>query len=131
MREEIIEIGKNMKEEIIKIKIGNLKYSISFNKDSAMEMNNLLGFIAYNKGEIVLVKGMSEDKKIEVLMHELTHAVLDDRNIQNSCVDENFVDSFAKGLISLIQNNHELIEVVQKIKNKENKLQKFLAEENI
>lgn len=74
-----------------------------------------LGSIDYINSKIELAKeheGTSAE--IKTLMHEIIHGIMEERNLRQIEDNENFIDSFAAGVINLIRYNPNLVEYVRK-----------------
>lgn len=58
---------------------------------------------------------VGEGAKAKVLMHEIVHALLHERGLREESEDENLVEELAKGLVSLIRQNSELINFIKEM----------------
>jgi hypothetical protein len=91
---------------IEKILIGSINYVV----EETSELRNdddkrLLGNIDYDRQVIHLVDYMPQDKKREVLLHEVVHGIL-----EHYCVEEQVefdVDLISKGLAAVLVHNPE------------------------
>jgi hypothetical protein len=90
-----------------KVKIGGITYDvIAVNKPDKTD-KNIDGNIVYSSGIINISNGFDEceDYKKEVLIHEITHGILNFLNIDK---DEDFVEKFSKSLYMVIVDNPDL-----------------------
>lgn len=51
--------------------------------------------------------------KAKVLMHEVVHAILHERGLYKASEDEELVEELAKGFVSLIRQNSELVNFIK------------------
>jgi Zn-dependent peptidase ImmA (M78 family) len=62
------------------VKIGARSYAVSF-VSLEDEENKICGYTDYHKGEIILNDSLVDDAKMEVLLHEMLHCLLDNAGI--------------------------------------------------
>lgn len=51
--------------------------------------------------------------KAKILMHEIVHAILHERGLSKASEDEELVEELAKGFVSLVRQNPELINFIK------------------
>lgn len=98
-----------------KIKVGSLDYSVSSADELRSTKNNelLWGHCDFKTQEIKYIENLKPARLIEILMHETTHAMLED--ISLTLKDEERVCiALGKALPKLIKDNPQLIKYVQK-----------------
>jgi hypothetical protein len=87
------------------VKVGGLKYKIV--EKSFVEIGhsrNYDGACDYGNTTIEILDSLSDSKKEEVFIHELTHAIFE--NAGYSDHDEEMVDRLSKVLYQVLKDNH-------------------------
>lgn len=94
-----------------KVKIGGVVYTIEIVPLVIVDGNrNCQGSVDYNLTSILLLDSISEERRKEVLIHEITHAIAHEANID---VTEEATLQFAKVLNQVLRDN-DLSEFRQK-----------------
>jgi len=85
------------------VKVGPIIYRIeevpNLNSDGAM----FSGLIHYQDGLIEIEAGLGDHAKEVTLLHEVIHAVLDDRGVKEH--DEDLIEILARGLLGVLKDN--------------------------
>lgn len=95
------------------IKVGGLTYQVivtEYFKDADDE-RNLWGLCDYEQQVIYIRQSLSEQKKRQVLIHELTHAILHGAGYKEQ--DEEMVERFSLVLHQVLVDNPKLFNVLQ------------------
>ena len=80
------------------------------------------GSVDYNQATIKLsvdTENMGDGRKPQTLMHEVIHALLYERGRYEDGDNEELVDTLASGVINLIRQNPELVDLIQERQNKQ------------
>lgn len=96
--------------------IDSVRYKINYvDYPVILDGQQCLGMIDYNSGVIEIDSSKCGDTVLpKVLMHEIVHGILEERNVQDFLGDntENIVDNLAIGFVNLIRQNPGLIEFI-------------------
>lgn len=85
-----------------RVEIGGIEYKIYFSDYVEIDDDkNYKGKITYTLCEIELLKGMNIQTQMQVLAHEIVHAMLKQANLDEEHEDEDFVDRLSKQLYNL------------------------------
>ena len=88
---------------IKQVKVGGITYGISL--VPVIEINgsrNYSGLFKANDAQLEIIEAMSDDRKNEILIHELTHAIAYEAHVD---MDEDSVIQFSKVLNQVLQDN--------------------------
>lgn len=100
------------------VQIDSVRYSITYgNNPVIVGGQQCLGVIDYNNGTIEIdISKTGENVLPKVLMHEIVHGILEERNIQDFLGEhtELIVDNLAMGIINLVRQNPKLIDFILK-----------------
>lgn len=88
-----------------KVNIFGMEYTIRQDKDEYLEANNLLGEILYNEQEIYIKSTISFDRKVKVLVHEISHGILNEVGALKTRSDESIIDFISICLHHFLKNN--------------------------
>lgn len=72
--------------------------------------------VDYNLALIKLSNKVGEGAKPAFLMHEIFHALLNERGLYEESNNESLMDELASGVINLIRHNPDLVEYIIKDK---------------
>jgi Zn-dependent peptidase ImmA (M78 family) len=96
------------------VKVGGAHYSVVMIKNLRKKTKGFAGTINYVKSIIKIGKDNNICFNENTLLHEIVHAIIFDRKLENrfkSEIDmEDFVDSFASGLHGVITDNPLIFE---------------------
>lgn len=98
---------------IDKVKVGCFTYEIKITSDPIIVDNksDYTGLVDYHKNEIRIKSELSEDNQIEILFHELMHAIKNYFELDfEKDNEEKIIDCFAKGIYQILKDNENLIE---------------------
>lgn len=87
------------------IKIGGIIYSVLIVKNLQDGNEAVWGYTDYKKARIYLDKGLSHQKRQQVLMHEALHASMHEAGLDDICNDEKIVNPLGNVLYQLINEN--------------------------
>lgn len=97
---------------IDKAKIGCLEYKVTYTpKKIYHEDGQKLGDCHYDNNEIRIWTKQGKQNQILTLFHEITHAILSDRNLDQINTEE-VVEPLSKGIMAFILDNKDLIREV-------------------
>ena len=90
------------------IQIGGINYKINQVEADSHELvsGTTIGHIYYDKDLIVLAENLTDNRKAQTFVHELTHAVflaMGYHGNEEVILDEKFVDSFSSYLHQIIE----------------------------
>lgn len=88
-----------------KINILGLTYTIE-EVEQVDKNTRLFGEINYVDQTIKLEKGLSEEKKLNVLLHEIIHAVFEQLNFEKENENEHLIQSLANALYQILKSNN-------------------------
>ncbi|CQR24606.1 phage protein [Streptococcus varani] len=93
------------------IKVGGMTYIVKVQEHfkSHDDERNLWGYCDYEQQIIYIRQSLSDQKKRQVLIHELTHAILHEVGYKEQ--DEELVSRFSIGLHQVLNDNPELLSV--------------------
>lgn len=96
------------------VMVDSVKYSIA-EVDEPILLNAVLcnGDVDYNLAHIRIARECGDSRELQVLMHEIMHALLYERGLEKHKDDETLVDELSKGIINLIRENKDLINTIQ------------------
>lgn len=100
---------------IDKVKIGVYDYAVKETEGPiTVDRHECTGSIVYEKLEINILTNRAEQKKMQTLMHEITHGIIHSYRIPLSDDDlEEITDRFATGFMQVIRDNPALIEYLR------------------
>lgn len=89
----------------MEIKVGGLTYDVVEEEhfSSSDDDRNLWGYCDYEKLIIKIRKSLSDQKKKQVLIHELTHAIFHEAGYKEQ--DEDMINRVSLILFQVIQDN--------------------------
>lgn len=91
-----------------KIKVGSVVYDVE--EVEFVEINgnkNYMGKCDYHNTKIEILSSLSEERKKDVLVHELVHAIFDEAGFDDQ--DEDIVNRFGKVLCRVLIDNSKII----------------------
>ena len=92
----------------MEIKVCGLNYQvIEVENFPEVDDRNLIGLCDYEKQEIYIRQSLPSQKKKQVLIHELTHAILNESGYEEQ--DEDFVNRFSIVLHQVLSDNPKLM----------------------
>lgn len=96
------------KTESVKIKVGGLIYEVIEKEHfaSSDDDRNLWGYCDYENLIVKIRKSLSEQKKKQVLIHELTHAIFHEAGYKEQ--DEDMVNRISIVLFQVLKDNPQL-----------------------
>lgn len=99
---------KDGKEEGMEIRVVGLTYKVIVQEHfkSYDDERNLWGYCDYEQQTIYIRESLSEQKKKQVLIHELTHAMLHEAGYKEQ--DEEMVTRFSIVLHQVLNDNSKL-----------------------
>lgn len=105
----LIDLGEPSPVDGKKIKVCGLTYSVFVLEyfKAQDDDRNLWGYCDHEQQIIFIRKSLSEQKKRQVLIHELTHAILHQAGYANH--DEEMVDRFSIILHQVLKENPDLM----------------------
>ena len=74
--------------------------------------DNIIGACNYNNQTIKISDSINEGHIKVTLLHEIIHAILSERGLNEQCCDEMLVDNMAHALRMLAKHNPELIKEI-------------------
>ena len=74
-----------------KVNIFGIEYTIRQDKDEYLNANSLLGEILYSEQEIYIKGDLSDDRKIKLFVHEVSHGILFEVGAIKGAGDESVV----------------------------------------
>lgn len=104
--------GERMLKNII---IDAVNYRVEETEEVIIHEGKECGAIVeYGKALITIRKdeNIGEGLKPKLLMHEIIHALLHERGMDDAAEDETLVDELASGLVNLIRQNPQLINFI-------------------
>lgn len=103
------------------VMIDAVRYAVEETKDIILvDGQACRGSVDYNKAVIKLIsdkEALGEGRRTQTLMHEVIHALLFERGCEE-WEDEELVDALASGVINLIRQNPELVDLIQERQKK-------------
>lgn len=84
-----------------RVKVAGIDYEIR--EEKLEEDYNYLGQILYNRGIIKISKELSQDRKEQVFVHELTHAIYNEAGFEEQ--DEDVINRVSMILYQVLKNN--------------------------
>ncbi|HGI4159096.1 TPA: ImmA/IrrE family metallo-endopeptidase [Streptococcus agalactiae] len=90
------------------LKVGGMTYNVVIQEHFKAydDDRNLWGYCDYEQQIIYIRESLSEQKKKQVLVHELTHAILHEVGYKEQ--DEELVSRFSIGLHQVLKDNSTL-----------------------
>ncbi|HEL1011744.1 TPA: ImmA/IrrE family metallo-endopeptidase [Streptococcus equi subsp. ruminatorum] len=90
------------------LKVGGMTYKVIIQEHFKAydDDRNLWGYCDYEQQIIYIRESLSEQKKKQVLVHELTHAILHEVGYKEQ--DEELVNRFSIGLHQVLKDNRTL-----------------------
>ncbi|MGC4375745.1 hypothetical protein WD019_02220 [Fictibacillus sp. Mic-4] len=89
------------------VKIGAMRYSIEL-VPKLHEHRSLYGEVNYSQQTIIIADDISNQRQVNALFHELTHAILFETGDFDLCDDEEFVRRFSNLLTQIFADNEWL-----------------------
>lgn len=103
---------------IEKVRIDTAEYAVKVvDEPILLDGRDCAGIIDYVKTEIKLKEDIAE-KRLDVLMHEIVHGILIERNINDRIPADDLelvVDEFAKGMLNVMRDNPDLLRLVSRL----------------
>ena len=84
------------------VSIAGITYEIKEEEDMESRYNHL-GQILYTRGIINIEKGMSEERKEQIFVHELLHGIFYEAGIEDQ--DEDMINRVSKILYPVLKEN--------------------------
>lgn len=102
-------------KKIKQIKIGPAVYNVKLKKKDNVPGGG--GHFHWDKPfEIKISKSLNRQNQLIFLMHEITHAILQQWNISlKEAAEESICDIMANAIIMIIKENPDLLEVIKEI----------------
>jgi len=101
--------ARNLRNQIPKtIKIGHLTFNIIIMKEEAANELALNGDCNYDKGRIRLCPTLRGTRLIEVLIHEILHAIYKQRSLEEGDNEERIVMCISIGITAILKDNPKL-----------------------
>lgn len=85
-----------------KVDVAGIDYTVR-EVDGLAESHDMGGQVIYHKSDIIIDSGMSETKKEQVFVHELTHAIFHEAGYDEQ--DEDVVNRLSIVLYQVLKNN--------------------------
>lgn len=98
-----------------KVKIGAITYKVKEVKNMHEEFDHL-GQILYTKGKIRVDKDLADDRKEQVLVHEILHGVFYEAGIEEQ--DEDMINRVSIILHQVLKDNDLSFSKSEKVRNK-------------
>lgn len=101
-----------------KVLIDDIEYKVDEVSNKELQLTsedlkgNYWGDTRYKKASIRVCEGMAEDEVKITLVHEIIHAILQERGFDQQNNDEALVDGLAHALRMLAKQNPELIKEI-------------------
>lgn len=100
-----------------KVLIDDIEYTVSTASPDELQkevrsQDNIIGACNYNNQTIKISDSINEGNIKVTLLHEIIHAILSERGLNDQCDDEMLVDNMAHALRMLAKQNPELIREV-------------------
>jgi predicted metallopeptidase len=89
-----------------KVNICGMEYAIRQDKDEYLDAVNSLGEIIYTAQEIYIKSTMSDDRKIKVLVHEVSHGIMFETGAIKNGQVEATINFVSMCLYQFIKNNN-------------------------
>jgi hypothetical protein len=93
------------------IKIGPIRYKVSYVHDLRDDVGKLDGRISHTQAEIEVDDSMNEQTAAQTLLHEAVHAIELQTGIR---LEEPQVDALAYSLFQLMRENPGLVKILRK-----------------
>lgn len=88
------------------VKVGNIEYKIEITDETLVVNNHVCtGRIEYYKQVIKVSKDLETDCRFQTFLHELVHAIDEDRDID---LDEKKTEMLARGLAQVLKDNQDM-----------------------
>lgn len=85
-----------------KVRIGGLEYDVK-QVEGLIQHHNLAGQIVYSSGVIKIDAGLPEDRKEQILIHEVLHGVFEEAGYNDE--EEDMVNRLGKVLYQVLKDN--------------------------
>lgn len=100
-----------------KVLIDDVEYTVSSASSDELQKeilssDNIIGACNYNNQTIKISDSINEGNVKVTLLHEIIHAILSERGLNDQCSDEMLVDNMAHALRMLVKQNPQLIREV-------------------
>ncbi|MCP9305804.1 hypothetical protein [Lacticaseibacillus paracasei] len=97
--------------------IDDVEYTVSTASSDELQKevlspDNIIGACNYNNQTIKISDSINEGNVKVTLLHEIIHAILSERGLNDQCEDEMLVDNIAHAIRMLAKQNPELIKEV-------------------
>lgn len=91
------------------VKISGIDYSINgFEKDVDRD---LMGRLCYDVAQIFIRNDLPLDKKLETLLHEVTHVVYMNAGLQPGDDEEKIVTALSSGVYQFLKDNKDVFRI--------------------
>lgn len=80
--------------------------------DQVDKNERLFGEINYIDQTIKIEKDLTDERKIQVLIHEITHGICEQLNIEVVNKEEHLVQIFANGVYQVFKRNKDLLSLI-------------------
>lgn len=103
------------KENPTSVQIDMIRYGIKMSEDPVvLDGRECGGLIEYNNARILLsAKAIRGERVKQVMMHEIVHGLLHERQIEELVNDdrlEDFVDALSRAFVGFLRDNPQMIE---------------------
>lgn len=89
-----------------KVKVGGVHYTVE-EKEGLMQRDNFWGEVNYYNAEIIIDSSLSDDRKEQVLIHEVTHAIFLEAGYKEQ--DEDMINRVSIVLHQVLKDNPHLL----------------------
>ena len=99
-----------------KILVDSVDYKVEYTDEVILvDGRHCIADIDYNTSKIRLSNEIKDaGREARVLFHELVHAILYERGMDEERKNENLVDELAAGIVNLIRHNPDLVSYITK-----------------
>ena len=93
----------------MKLKVGSNTYKVVQEDSPTLNDVQVWGYCHKDKKEIVLDKKMDQERMQSTLIHEILHAIIEERKLKRYLKEEEMVvDQLANGLQAVLRDNPKL-----------------------
>ena len=93
----------------MRLKVGSNTYKVIYEEHPTVNDVQVWGYCHKDKKEIVLDKQMDQERTQSTLIHEILHAIIEERKLRRYLKDEEMlVDQLANGIQSVLRDNANL-----------------------
>lgn len=101
------------------VKIGHIEYDITDVPNLVTDSGqSLFGNVSYSRETIQLDKNLTPARRLEVLLHEIVHAIINEYGHEQN---ETLVNAVGLGLANVIVDNKQLLPYLQRLSKKARK----------